>query len=288
VVGFGNGEPPVTAIADAVLRCFRGHENIDPEAEVLRPQVACQSAPETEAHLALKALAAQAARRAGWGCSTEASGSSPSGETWTADVLAYKGKAKIAIEIQWSAQTNEESLYRQERYRQSGVRCLWLFRQSGFPVSKDFPAACISGDVTAGFTAHLGGQVMPLNEFLDAVFAKRFRYEIPVEAKAIVRVHGWRLFFTGKVTRDIRFIDVCVGPHRFQLTVPKLKNFPDLLALCEERIPKAFSVGRIEPRDKLHIDEAILTEFHITISERWVKAIKTTASIYGWGVFAFE
>jgi hypothetical protein len=90
------------------------------------------------------------------------------------------------------------------------------------------------------------------------------------------------------VTRDIRFIDVCVGPHRFQLTVPKLKNFPDLLALCEERIPKAFSVGRIEPRDKLHIDEAILTEFHITISERWVKAIKTTASIYGWGVFAFE
>jgi len=248
----------------------------------------CQSAPETEAHLALKTLAAQAARRAGWTCSTEASGSSPTGETWTADVLAHKGEAKVAIEIQWSPQTNEESLYRQERYRQSGVRCLWLLRRSGFPVSQDFPAARVSGDPAMGFQAHLGGQVMPLDEFLDAVFAKRFRYEIPVGAKAIVRIHGWRTFFRGEVTRDIRYIDVCVGPHRIQLTVPRLETFPDLLASCKERIPEAIGIGLNKPRYKLHIDEDTLTEFQITITERWEKAIKTTASIYGWGVFAFE
>ena len=210
----------------------------------------CQSAPETEAHLALKTLAAQAARRAGWTCSTEASGSSPSGETWTADVLAHKGQAKVAIEIQWSAQTNEESLYRQERYRQSGVRCLWLFRRPGFPVSKDFPAACISGDITTGFEAHLGGQVMPLDEFLDAVFARRFRYGIPLGAKAIVRVHGWRarLLEMWVVTRIVTFIEVFVGPHRFQLTVPDLNDFPDLLASCKDRIPKGSSIGVIKPR----------------------------------------
>jgi competence protein CoiA len=150
----------------------------------------CQSAPETEAHLALKALAALAAQRAGWKCSTEASGSSPSGARWTADVLAHKGQAKVAIEIQLSPQTNEDSLYRQERYHQSGVRCLWLFRRSGFPVSKDFPAVCIGGDLTTGFEAHLGGQAMPLDEFLDAAFAGRFRYGIPLGAKAVVRIRG--------------------------------------------------------------------------------------------------
>ena len=105
-------------------------------------------------------------------------------------MLAHNGQAKVAIEIQWSAQTDEESLYRQERYRQSGVRCLWLFRRRGFPVSKDFPAACIRGDITTGFEADLGGQVMPLDEFLDAVFARRFRYGIPVGAKAVVRIQS--------------------------------------------------------------------------------------------------
>jgi hypothetical protein len=210
----------------------------------------CHSAPETEAHLALKMLAAQAARRAGWTCSTEASGWSPSEETWTADVLAHKGQAKVAVEIQWSAQTNEDSLKRQERYRQSGVRCLWLFRRRGFPVSKDFPAACISGDTTKGFEAHPGGQAMPLDEFLDAIFAGRFRYGITLGAKALVRIQSGVLgcWKCGVVTRIVTFIEVFTGPHRFQLTVPGLSDFRDLLAPCGDRIPKGSGVGVIKPR----------------------------------------
>lgn len=118
----------------------------------------CRSGPEAEEHLALKLLAVAAARRAGWDCSTEARGASPSGEAWTADVLAQKGRHKIAIEVQLSSQTNEEILRRQERYRQSGVRCLWLVRQPGIPVSKDLPAACVSGDIATGFEARLSDQ----------------------------------------------------------------------------------------------------------------------------------
>ena len=279
----------------------------------------CLSAPETEAHLALKTAAAQAARRAGWTCETEASGSSPSGETWTADVLACKGEAKVAIEIQWSPQTNEESRSRQERYRQSGVRCLWLFRRRDIPASEDFPAARISGDIAAGFEAHLDGQVMPLDEFLDAVFARRLRYGVPLGAKAIVRIQSgvigcWKC---GVVTRIITFIEVFVGPHRFQFTVPDLTDFPDLWASCQDRIPKWSGIGVIKPRysktqersylsngcndcDALigehfehhgwHDEEATLAEFQITISERWLKAIEAIdpRDERGWGVFAFE
>jgi hypothetical protein len=172
-----------------------------------------------------------------------------------------------------------------------------------------------------GFKAHQGGQVMPLEEFLDAVFAKRFRYGIPLGAKAIVRIQSGEVgcWKCGVVTRIVTFIEVLVGPHSFRLTVPGLNDFPDLLASCKERIPKASSIGVIKPRysrtqDRSYMsngcfdcdaligeffeheawddEKATLAEFQIPISERWVKAIETTtgygADIYGWGVFAFE
>lgn len=279
----------------------------------------CQSAPETEEHLVLKTLAAEAARRAGWTCTTEASGSSPSGEAWTADVLAQKGQHKVAIEIQWSGQTGQESLFRQERYRQSGVRCLWLFRRPGFPVSEDLPAACVSGDIATGFEARLDGQAMPLAEFLDAVFARRFRYGIPLGARAIIHIHSgvldcWKSNCRAR-TRIVTFIEVLVGPHRCQFTVPDLNDFSDLLVSCQEHLPRTSGVGTIKARysktqeqrymsngcyrcDALvgqflehHAwdDESVtLAEFQISISERWLEAIKSRSSDYGWAVFTFE
>jgi hypothetical protein len=93
----------------------------------------CTTAAETEAHLILKAMAVDEARAHGWSVMTEVPGAAPSGEAWRADVLAWRGDRKIAIEIQWSSETNDEILRRQQRYRDSGVRCLWLLRQPSFP-----------------------------------------------------------------------------------------------------------------------------------------------------------
>ena len=165
-------------------------------------------------------------------------------------MLAQKGQHKVAIEIQWSGQTGQETLYRQERYRLSGVRCLWLFRRQKFPASEDLPAVCVSGDIAGGFEARLDGQAMPLHEFLDAVFARRFRYGIPLGSSANIRVHSGvlRCWRCKARTRIVTFIEFLVGPHRGQFTVPDLNEFSDLLAPCRERISRASCVGTIKPR----------------------------------------
>ncbi len=46
---------------------------------------------------------------------------------------------------------------RQERYRLSGMRGLWLFWQAMFPVSEALPAARVLGTPREGFTAVLDG-----------------------------------------------------------------------------------------------------------------------------------
>lgn len=292
----------------------------------------CAAAPETEEHLLLKQIAAGAARKAGWNCTTEVAGSTPTGEGWTADVLAQKGKHKIAIEIQWSRQTAEETRYRQERYRQSGVRCLWLFRRSGFPISEALPAVCVGGDKSLGFDIRIPwdervpprdfnkptrwAQIIPITEFFDAVFGKRFRYGAPVDAAAQVTVHSgvlecWKRQCQAE-TRIVTFIDVKVGPHEVQFDIRSLGRYPDLLSQILSRIPPTSQLGVIKRRysrtldesyisngcyrcdalvgthfehDAWHSDNTMLASFPITVSDDWRDAIELqNGGSFGWAV----
>jgi hypothetical protein len=154
----------------------------------------CQTKPESAEHIELKMMAVRAARASGWQASTEVSGVSPTGMEWRADVLVTKGDLKRAIEVQWSGQTSDETLIRQTRYAESGIVCLWLFRQPGFPVQPDLPAVCIGGSLADGFEAlvpshrlfrytvadrkykHAWEQVLPMDEFLKGLFERRLRY----------------------------------------------------------------------------------------------------------------
>jgi hypothetical protein len=119
------------------------------------PQAECQTAPETVHHLELKRLAVMAARRAGWQAEPEVRGGEGS-NAWIADVLATKGRARVAIEIQWSPITAEELHARQARYRDAGIRGLWLLRQREFPISQDLPAALVE-QIGGTYIAHFPG-----------------------------------------------------------------------------------------------------------------------------------
>lgn len=88
----------------------------------------CSTDGESAEHIHIKYLVMKELDRNDWNVEVEKRGCTPNGEEWIADIYAEKGKAKIAIEVQWSPQTFIETRRRQEKYAQSGIRCAWLLR----------------------------------------------------------------------------------------------------------------------------------------------------------------
>jgi Competence protein CoiA-like family len=268
---------------------------------------ACTTAAETEAHLLLKAMAVEVARAHGWSVTTEMPGTSPSGEAWRADVLAQKGGRKIAIEIQWSSETNDEILRRQQRYRESAIRGLWLLRQPRFPITQELPAARIGGSPEEGFAALIPSdcwhQALPMREFLNAVFSRRFRFGVQVGAEAIVSVRAGGLWCwsCGAETTIITGIDVACGANELSFTIPDLGEHAQPLENVLSRVPGDLEIGSIKPRfsktqNRSYVSNgcfhcgALIGEFYehdawdeqetvlafsIQISEQWKKAIES-------------
>ena len=279
----------------------------------------CATTPETEAHLRLKRIAVDAARKHGWDAQTEVAGTTVKGEPWRADVLAQKGKSRVAIEIQWSSQANEETLRRQARYAESGVRCLWLFRHKGFPVSRDLPAVRVGGNPDEGFVALVPTgsreQSLPVQEFFDAVFNKRLRFGLPLGSDAIVSVQAGPLlcWSCNSKTQIVTAIVVDVGPDKYRFTVPDLDAHLDLFARIRGRIPDDLGIGSIKRRysktqkrsylsngcahcgalmgEFFEIDawddEETVFEFQTRIDENWQGAIRQHEDYgEGWGVYS--
>jgi competence protein CoiA len=252
-------------------------------------------------------MAVEAARANGWTAETEVIGSSPSGEEWTADVLAHKGQRKVAVEVQWSSQPNDEILRRQQRYEESGVRGLWLLRQAGFPIARELPAASIGGSLEQGFLALIpscsGHQTVPMREFLCAAFSKRFRFGMQVHTDATVSIRAGFLWCwsCGARTNVITGIDVALGPSKFGFTIPELGKHPYPLDSVLSRLPGDLEIGRIRRRFSktqrrsymsngcFHCDALIgeffehdawdeqetVVAFSIRISEQWQRAIES-------------
>lgn len=130
----------------------------------------CTTAPETVEHMKAKEEVALACRDAGWGVATEAAG-----DGWRADVLATRGNAKIAFEIQWSAQSFEETEHRQERYRQAGIRGCWLFRK----LPRDLLSPCNevpAFEVSMGENGALSVMGAPLHRLVGGLLGGKYRF----------------------------------------------------------------------------------------------------------------
>lgn len=151
----------------------------------------CATAPETAEHLRTKMEIAEAVERAGWTAQTECRGQTPEGAEWVADVMATKGRARIAFEVQWSKQDKAETEARQERYKRSGVRCLWLMRDPpGRPTlelpmlrlhiaaPEYLPQVVVPGnkELQNPYSPRWPHQTIRVFEFVEGALCRNFRY----------------------------------------------------------------------------------------------------------------
>ncbi len=155
----------------------------------------CSTAPESSEHLLAKQHIVEAIQETGWAALPEQCGKSPIGDNWIADVMAQKDNKKIAFEVQWSPQTNEETIRRQNRYKESSVRGLWLLRHLQLPVSKDLPAFRLRFDKENNCfdvlipslyyyfsnqrdrdTDYYWQQIIPLKEFISGAITGKLKF----------------------------------------------------------------------------------------------------------------
>jgi hypothetical protein len=102
----------------------------------------CQgSKGESKEHLELKARIAAAVMHAGWEAEVEAEERSADGTlVWKADVMARRGNAAVALEVQLSNPDWTIMGERQKRYNDSRVRGLWFVQtKKPFPVQLALP-----------------------------------------------------------------------------------------------------------------------------------------------------
>ncbi len=79
--------------------------------------------PESPQHLYIKNEVLLGCKDAGWKSYPEFKEND-----WEADVLATKGKHRIVFEVQWSPQSYDKTVERQNKYVRDNIRCCWLFK----------------------------------------------------------------------------------------------------------------------------------------------------------------
>jgi hypothetical protein len=142
----------------------------------------CRGSGETYQHLWAKAEVLQACVESGWSAASEVAG-----DDWRADVLATRGSARIAFEVQWSPQLEEEALPRQLRYEAAGVRGCWLFRgEPPLPARPGLPMFALRPEDEQKAVVDHAGATYTLRQFVAKLLAGEVRFR--PRAQALLRV----------------------------------------------------------------------------------------------------
>lgn len=147
-----------------------------------RPQN-CAWENETLEHLSAKAEIVIACQQAGYAVTPEHAEAD-----WRADVLAVRGGARLAFEVQWTRQSLDDYRMRQRRYAAAGVRGCWFFRHAPARptelASHDLPLFALRFDADAQipYVEYRpdpwldSARVIRLGEFVRALLARQIRF----------------------------------------------------------------------------------------------------------------
>jgi hypothetical protein len=148
----------------------------------------CSSAGETFQHLWAKAEIVRACADAGWAAQTEVAG-----DGWRADVLASRGNAKVAFEVQWSPQDEETCRFRQQRYGAVGIRGCWLYRgETPSPAERELPIFRLVPDKETVALVELAGRRFGVREFATSLLGGKVRYSATRNARLRVSFVDYR------------------------------------------------------------------------------------------------
>lgn len=151
----------------------------------------CAGAGETFQHLWAKAEILRACAEAGWEARTEVAA-----DGWRADVLASRGGAKVAFEVQWSAQDEEAFGFRQQRYASDSIRGCWLFRgEVPSPARRELPIFALRAHLDDLAVVELAGRTFGVREFVALLLGGRVQYRSTLVARlrvSFVDMNCWR------------------------------------------------------------------------------------------------
>ena len=153
--------------------------------------------PESPQHLLAKNEILLGCKDAGWNAKSEYIEND-----WIADVLAQKGNARVAFEVQWSRQTLERTRERQENYKNSNVRGCWFFKtppkeilglQDEVIADKAIPAFRIMESEDKTIKVRLNDKAYTLRNFTRKLLCGevKFRNKLSVE-KQRIKISFWK------------------------------------------------------------------------------------------------
>jgi hypothetical protein len=144
---------------------------------------------ESPEHLQTKALVAAAAERHGFEAIVEAPATDRS---FIIDVLLVRGDRRIAVEAQWSKQSDAEFARRTARYEATGLEVLWLVGPLNRKAVRGVRAEHLNGSagaISIDLQLYLASRAMtlPLAHGLDLMFSNsRARLIEPIMTTALV------------------------------------------------------------------------------------------------------